>query len=273
MWIFLTIIAAFFNALWTGLSKHQLGKLTPFQFTLMFRAITALILLPPFLIDFKISGSPVFWILVLIAGLVEVVGIYSQSIGVKKDFYATFSLANTAPLFTIFIAPLILPEKINLTLIIGAVLMVFGGFIFYKINPAISIHGVIRALNAAIGGIIAKIAIGYSSGLTYPFITFVIGIWLMVLASPFRREKMNLNLFKPFTKKLFPLALFSAIATLSYYIAVQQAPITRVNPLIRINLFFGFILSYFILHERDHIKRKIIASILLVAGSVLISIS
>lgn len=273
MWIILTIIAAFFNALWTGLSKKQLGDLTPFQFTLIFRAITALILLPPFLIDFNLTSNPIFWIIVLITALLEVVGIYSQSRGVKKDFYATFSLSNMAPLFTIFIAPLILPEKINSILIFGAILMVAGGIIFYKINPTISVHGLIRALNVAISGILAKIALRYSSGYSYPFITFVIGIWLMALVSPIKKGRMDWKLFRPFTKRILPLALYSAIATLAYYLAVAQAPITRVNPLIRINLFFGFILSYYLLHERDHVKRKIIASVLLLVGSVLISIS
>lgn len=273
MWIQLTILAAFFNALWTALSKRQLGEISPFQFTLMFRAITALLLLPPFLFDFKLSSSPIFWLAVLGAGILEVIGIYSQSVGVKKDFYSTFSLANAAPLFTIFIAPIFLPEKITFILFIGAILMVAGGIIFYQIHPSISIHGIMRALSIALGGILAKIAIGYSSGLTYPFITFVIGIWIMVLVSPFKRDHINWKKFKPFTKKLLPLAIFSALATLLYYLAVEVAPITRVNPLIRINLVFGFLLSYYLLHERENVKRKIFASALILIGSLLVAIS
>lgn len=273
MWITLTIFAALFNALWTALSKKQLGELSPYQFTLMFRAITALLLLPPFLCDFKLSTSPVFWLAVLGAGALEVIGIYSQSSGVKKDFYSTYSMANTAPLFTLLIAPMVLPEKINFSLFLGAISMVIGGIIFYQINPKISIPGIMRAITAALGGILAKIAIGYSSGLSYPFITFTIGIWFMVLVSPFRQEPIDWNLFRPFTKKLLPLAIYSALATLLYYLAVELAPITRVNPLIRINLFFGFILSFYLLKEKEDIRRKIFASGLIIAGAVLISIS
>lgn len=273
MWIILVIFAAFFNALWTALSKRQLGELSPYQFTLMFRAITALLLLPPFLCDFKLSTNPIFWLAVLGAGALEVIGIYSQSSGVKKDFYSTYSLSNTAPLFTLLFAPLFLPEKINLVLFIGAISMVIGGVIFYQINPRLSIHGIIRAITTAFGGILAKIAIGFSSGLSYPFITFTIGIWFMVLVSPFRQEPIDWNLFRPFTKKLLPLAIYSAMATLLYYLAVELAPITKVNPLIRMNLFFGFILSYYLLHERGNVKRKIFASILIIIGTVLISIS
>lgn len=273
MWIILTILAAFFNALWTALSKRQLGELSPYQFTLMFRAITALLLLPSFLLDFKVSTNPVFWLAILGAGALEVIGIHSQASGIKKDFYSTYSLSNTAPLFTLMIAPALLPERISFILLLGAVSMVIGGVIFYQINPHMSVHGIIRAITAALGGILAKIAIGYSSGLSYPFVTFTIGIWFMVLINPLREEPFDWNLFRPFTKKLLPLAIFSALATLLFYLAVEMAPITKVNPLVRINLLFGFMLSYYLLKERDHIKRKILASILIIVGAILISIS
>ena len=274
MWIVLTISAAFFNALWTALSKRELGKLSPYQFTLIFRALTALFLLPAFLYDFKISTNPIFWLAILGAGALEMIGIYAQATGIKRDFYSTYSLANTSPLFTLVIAPQLLPEKVNLILVFGAIFMVSGGIIFYQLNRRFSIYGIIRAVCVALAGVLAKIAIGYSSGLTYPFITFTIGVWLMVLASPFRKqEPINWSLFRPFTKNLLPLAIISAAATLFYYVAVQLAPITRVNPLVRINLIFGFLLSYFMLNERDHLKRKIFASILVLIGTVFISLS
>ena len=273
MWIILTISAAFCNALWTALSKRQLGKISPYQFTLIFRALTTLFLLPAFLYDFKISTNPVFWLAVLGAGALEMIGIHAQAIGIKRDYYSTYSLANASPFFTLIIAPYLLPEKINLILAFGAIFMVSGGIIFYQMNRRFSIYGIIRAVCVALAGILAKIAIGYSSGLTYPFITFAIGIWLMVLASPFRQEPINWSLFKPSTKTLVPLAIVSAAATLFYYSAVQLAPITRVNPLIRVNLLFGFLLSYFMLKERDHIKRKLLAGILVIIGTIFISIS
>ena len=81
MWISLTILAAFFNALWTALSKKQLGKVTPYYFTLIFRSLTALFLLPIFLYDFKLSTNPIFWFAILGAGVLEMIGIYAQAIG------------------------------------------------------------------------------------------------------------------------------------------------------------------------------------------------
>ncbi len=273
MWIIFSILAAFFNSFWTALSKRQLGELSPYHFTLLFRTITTFILLPVFLIDFKISNNPIFWLAVIGAGTLEVVGIYFQSRGIQKDFYSTYSLSNTTPIFTLLFAPFFVSEKISFILFLGVLLMVIGGMIEYHINPRTSIYGIIRAASAAINGILAKIAIQYSSGWSYPFITFTIGILIMVLVSPLREEKIDWNLFKPFTKKLLPLSLYSAIATILYYIAVESAPITKVNPLIRINVLFGFVLSYYLLKENEHIGRKIIAGILIILGSIFIAIA
>lgn len=273
MWIILTLFAAFFNSLWTALSKRKLGELSPFHFTLIFRAITAFLLLPSFLCDFKVSSSPIFWFAVLGAGALEVIGIYAQSRGIAKDFYSTYSFSNTTPIFTLLFAPAFVAEKISFVLFIGVLCMVIGGIIEYHVHPKNAIYGIIRAISAALSGILAKIAISYSSGWTYPFITFTIGIWFMVLISPFREEPIDWNLFRPFTKKLLPLAIYSALATQLYYLAVQVAPITKVNPLIRINVLFGFILSYFLLQEKEHLLRKAIAGVLIIAGSVLIAIA
>ena len=273
MWILLTILAAFFNALWTALSKKQLGKISPYQFTIVFRSLTALVLLPTFLYDFKISTNPIFWATVLGAGILEVLGIHAQSIGVKKDFYSTYSLSNASPIFTLIIAPQILPETVNLSLVFGVIVMVAGGFIFYQMNRKFSIYGIIRAVCVASSSILAKIAIGYSSGLTYPFLAFTFGIWFMILLNPFTHTSITRLELQPFIKRIFPLAFISAIATTSYYVAIQLAPITRVNPLIRVNIVFGFLLSYFLLKERQNVRRKIIAGILIILGAIFISVS
>lgn len=273
MWIFLTIAAAFCNALWTALSKKELGRITPFQFTLIFRALTAAILFPLFLYDFKIPANHIFWIMVIGAGILEVIGIHAQSIGVKKDFYSTYSLANASPVFTLIIAPYLLPEKVNLTLIVGVIAVVAGGFIFYHIHRRFSVYGTIRAVCVAASTIMAKIAIGYSSGLTYPFLAFSIGAWFMILLTPWQEKPVDRDIFKFSFYRLLPLSCISAIATTGYYVALQLAPITRVNPLIRINIFFGFLLSYFLLKERKNLKRKIIASVLIIIGAILISLS
>lgn len=255
------------------MSKQRLGLISPYKFTLIFRSLTALFVLPVFLYDFKISNNPIFWLAILGAGVSEVIGIHVQTVGIKKDYYSTYSLANTSPIFTLIIAPYLLPERINIILVFGVTFTVIGGFIFYQINRKFSIYGIMRAVTTSITAILAKIAIGYSSGLTYPFLAFTIGVWVMVLCIPFTKEPIDWPTVKLSIRILLPLAFISAIAALSYCIAVQIGSITRVNPLMRVNLIFGFVLSYFILKEKGNIKRKILASILIIIGTIFITIS
>lgn len=273
MWIILTITAAFFNALWTALSKNKLGKISPYQFTLIFRGLTAVWLLPIFLYCFKTPANNIFWLLVLGAGILEMIGIYAQAAGISKDYYSTFSLSNTSPLFTLIIAPQVLPEKINLLLLFGVVFVVSGGFIFYQLQHKLYIYGLIRALTLAVSTVMAKIAIGYSSALTYPFLAFSIGSILMFGLNPWQQQPINRKNTSALITGLAPLAIISAVATACYYLALEQAAITKVNPLIRVNLIFGFLLSYLLLKERLDLKRKIIASLLILLGAILITIS
>ena len=273
MWIPLTITAAFFNALWTALSKNQLAKFSPYQFTMLFRGLTACWLFPIFIYTYKSPANPIFWLLVLGAGILEMIGIYAQAAGIRKDYYSTFSLSNTSPLFTLIIAPQILPEEVNLFLVFGVVFVVSGGFIFYQLQRKLYIYGLIRALTLAISTIMAKIAIGYSSALTYPFLAFMTGALFMIVLNHRQQHPVTRKNINTLLTGLAPIALISAIATVCYYLALEQAAITKVNPLIRTNLIFGFFLSYFFLKERLDIKRKIIASSLILLGAVLITIS
>lgn len=273
MWIFFTLIGAGFNALWTSLSKFRLREVPPYLFTIYLRLLAALYLLPFSILSFYVPLRWTFWLWGLCAAFFEAVGIYVQAVGVKKDFYSTYTLANTSPLFTLFIAFLILPEKINLILVIGAILIVVGGVIFYRLQGKFSVYGLIRAICSAFGGICGKIAISYSSPLFYPPIMFLAATALLLIINPLTREKINKTELKKGLKLIFFLGGFSAVATMAYYTAIDLAPVTRVNPLIRVNLIFGFIMSYFILKEREDLFWKIFGSIFILLGAVCISLS
>jgi len=272
MWILLTLIGACFNALWTSLSKFRLQQISPYSFTIYLRLLAALYLLPFSVLSFHISLGGPFWLWILSAAFFEAVGIYTQAAGIKRDFYSTYTLANTSPLFTLLIAFLILSEKINLILIIGAVLIVIGGVIFYGLQGRFSIYGLTRAICSACSGICGKIAVSYSSPLFYPPLMFLITAFLL-LVNPFARGKINRSEFRRGMRLVFFLGGFSAIATMAYYTAIDLAPVTRVNPLIRINLIFGFIMSYFILKEREDLSWKIFGSLFILLGAICISLS
>ncbi len=212
------------------------------------------------------SRVPVqFYLLGVIAGLNEGIRIFVFFAGVRRDYYSTYSLTGLSPLFVLLMAPGILQEKVNFLLVAGIFLTSAGGVIFYRLGRFMP-HGLYCAFASALSGIIAKSALRMGSPLVYPLISFVTAstfIYVimrlrgMVEEPPFSRDKVFATA---------PLSFLSFAASVLNYTAISLAPITKVNPLIRTNLLFGFVFSYFIAGEKENAMRRLIAGVLIFAG-------
>ncbi len=268
-WILLVLSAAFLNALWVSQSKKVLSGLPPDVFTFMFRGLSALLLLPTFLYDVRhhMSFDPVFLAATAMAGFLEVLRITLQSVGVKEDFYGTFSVYNTSPLFTLLLAPAVLSEKINGALIAGVVCIVVGAMTFYRMSRRVSLIGLTCAVCSGVAAVLSKVAIQRSSAYVYCFLAYFIGSSaLSVVPHQYRQfhatEGKKLQLIK-----ILPIAFYSTLATLFYYLAIGMAPVTKVNALVRTNLIFGFLLSVFFLKEKEDLVFKAVGALFILAGA------
>ncbi len=273
MWIGMVVAAAFFNALWTALSKPCLEDVSPFDFTLQFRFLTALLLLPGFLLFFEVPTDPLFWLATAGMGVLELTRITVFSSEIRKDYYSTYAVYNTSPLFTVFIAPFFLPEDITYLLVLGISAIVGGALVFYGIRR-VTIGGLFCAVAASLGGILSKFALTKSNPYFFAFTAFFIGLLIMSVSGYIKRgyilEKQGM---KNHRATIMKLAFYSFLATTLYYLAMAQAPVTRVNPLVRINLLFGFLLSYYYLREKEFWARKLTGGALVLTGGVLIALS
>lgn len=272
MWFLLTINSAFFNAIWTAFSKYDLQKISPYNFTVGLRIFTALLLFPLMLFFFELPTEPVFWIALIFAGVFEAMGIYAQSEGVKRDFYSTYSMANTAPFFTLIFAYFLIHEQINSFVILGSLSIMSGGIIFFRLKGRFLFCGILRAIGSAGVGVFSKIALQYSTPYVYPPMMFFVACFIFYF-NPMKDSKEIREVISANRKSLLLLALCSAIATFSYYTAIKLAPVTRVNPLMRINLIFGFIIGFYFLKERNDIIWKLIGSGFIFIGTVFITLS
>ncbi len=269
----MVVTAAFFNALWTALSKPCLEEISPYDFTLLFRFLTSLLLLPGFFYFFDVPTDPVFWLATVGMGTLELVRITVFSSEIRKDYYSTYAIYNTSPVFTVFLAPFFLPEQVTYLLIMGILAIVGGALVFYGIQR-VTIGGIFCAISASVGGILSKIALTKSNPFFFAFTAFFIGVVIMGTAGYLKR---GFILEKPVEKNLrlniLKLAFFSFLATTLYYMAMHQAPVTRVNPLVRLNLLFGFLLSYYYLREKEFWPRKLAGGVLVLVGGFFIAIS
>ncbi len=271
LWIPLVLLAALFNALWVALSKSLLRSIPSDLFTILFRAMTALFLFPLFIYRFQVPANKVFWLAVALAGVFESAAIIVQSIGVRKDYYATFSLANISPLFTLILAPHILHEKITFVLVMGVVFICAGVMVFFSMNWRFSLFGLSAALFSSLMNISSKVAIEITDPYFFSFLAFLIGLAVIVPFSPGMRRIKQIRFDRSMLKILALIAFVSFLATIFYNIAIDYGPITRVSSLVRINILFGFILSYRFLGERSRLRHRIPGGLCIIIGSILVT--
>jgi drug/metabolite transporter (DMT)-like permease len=270
-WIFTAVIAGFFNAFWTALSKPILKKLSPREFTLIFRFLTCLLFLPFALYQWTWPSSLKWWGITLAAGLLEGARIWLLTLGVKKDYYSTYAFYNLSPLFMVLAAPMFLGERITGTLAAGALTISIGAFVFYRIGRW-SWPGLVGALFSTAAALLSKTALADVSPFFYSFWVFGIGaLFLFPMESRWKKGGDSAGLFKTDKwKKILPIAFWSFVASLLFYTALKYAPASKVNPLFRANLLFGFLLSYFLLKEHKNWKEKALGGGLVLAGMGLV---
>jgi len=272
MWAVLVCISALCNALWTALSQRRVRQISAISFAIAFRAFTVLFLLPFFIQGFDVPREPLFWAATIASGLREAVQVVLLSVGVRRDYYATYSMYNTAPLFIILLAPRLLHEHVGLWLVVGALVIVAGGLVFYRVG-GLSVVGLLCAILSAVGAILNKMALWYSTWLFFPFLQFVVAsASLLPWGVRGRRgEDLRTACRRPGT--LLLMALLSSIAAVTYYCALQYTPATRVAPLWRINLLFAFVISYFLLREKADWQHRLTGGALILAGCILVAIA
>ncbi len=72
-------------------------------------------------------------------------------------------------------------------------------------------------------------------------------------------------------KEVLPVAFLSFIASLLFYVALKYAPVSKINPLVRANLLFGFLFSHYLLKEKEGWKSKALGGGLIMAGLLLVA--
>lgn len=266
-WIWLTLGSGVFNALWTSRVKDRVKRQGSLPFTLSMRWGVGLCLLPLALLTWK-PVPPQWWVFTVLAGLFECLSLWAMSRGMARDYFATYALSNITPFFVALGATFFLGEVLTPTVWAGTFMVVVGAlWLYYRGHW--SWWGSCAALLGTASSLCSKEVVGLGSFSAHSGIAFGLGALLM---TPWvhRPDKQGL---RGLGKDLWSnrvLILFSSTATLLFYAALQLAPLSRVSPLVRINLVVGFLLSYFHLGETSAWKSRAFGALLLLCGILLV---
>jgi len=169
MWIVLSIAGALTNAFWTSMSKPIVQDVSPLRMQLLHRLMMSCVFLVPSILLGDIPASTAFWVPMVTVGILHAARWVVVLHGVKRDYFSTYALYNTTPLFTILLAPTLLPEKFYLTVWAGIVIIIGGGWLFYR-TSRVSVHGLIGALIAAGINVLSKYALDMTNPVGFAFL-------------------------------------------------------------------------------------------------------
>jgi len=270
MWIALTLICAFVQALWMALSKRRLQTLPTLQFVLFIRLPVVALMAPVFLLGPRPDVGARFWLVTVAAAALECVRVGALARGIRRDYYATFSLFNMAPVFVLLAAPHVIGERVT-PLVVGGVLCVaVGGLVFYRAGRFVA-AGFVAAVAQGVGTTICKLCLSLSNPTYFMFIIFGLSTAMLLAAETVRSGlKPTARSYRKNAKQTLPIGLLNFVSIATYMFALNAAPATHFAVLFRTSLIFGFVLSLILLKEREGWRSKLAGAGLILAGSVFI---
>jgi len=271
MWIALATGAALGNALWTALSKPVLQGIPPLRMVLILRLVVSAIFLVPLLAIRGIPSSAGFWLLVAAIGVLQAVRWVTIMHGVRVNYFSTYAMYNTAPLFTLLIAPASLPERFGAAVWIGVAAIIGGAFLFYR-TSRLSVYGLVGAVLTALINILGKHGVNQVHPLVFLFFMSASPAVVLLIAHGFlSRSEPTSPPWSRELRQLAPLALITAVSGVLFFYALWLDTATRVTAAARTNLIFGFLLSYLMLKEKSQWQWKLAGTALIVAGTVAVA--
>lgn len=284
LWIFLGLLSAFFDATRLALSKRIVSASDEF----VVAVIPKLLMIPFFILWLLFVPmpelKPIFWVVVAIvvitATVLNILIIYAIKV---SPLSATVPFASFSPIFLLIWSPIILKENPGLMGVIGVILGLVG---VYVLNISQSKEGLlepfkailkekgslIMLITAFVFGItltIEKIGILNSDPIFYLIVT-QIGIALLSIPVMLYKSKDYKLKIKKDWKALFVIGIITTLALVAQFTAVKTALVPYVISLKRVAALFGVIYGG-VMFKEQRIKERIIGTIIIVSGVILIA--
>ncbi len=285
LWFSLAILATIAIAFFAILSKYLLKgeKVDPIAYGGLIQAIVGgYCLLILVFTGFHVVINPTSLLLTLLVGFLYALASATYYTAMKHmEVSRLVIILSLEGLFTQVTAFLFLKEPFTEKKIIAATLVVFSvllvSFSSKTLSLAFSRYDLLAVANGAIFSITSLIdsflVNNYYSPLTYQAVNFLLPAGLMLII--FRKNAKNIpHLFN--WRKKTPLLLATAFLLFLTYVATLNAynlggEVSRVVPIMGTQTIIVVILEFFILKERQNLGRKVLSSLLAVAGVYLLA--
>ena len=286
LWVLLSLMTAFFDSLKYVFSKEGLKNLDEYVVALSLSLFALPFLLPLlFFIEIPILGKNFLWALICLVLLnITTTILYVKAIKVS-DLSLTVPMLAFTPLFLLFTSPLLVGEFPTFLGLIGVLLIVFGA---YELNIKKRKLGYLEPFKALVkekgprlmllvafiwsfSSNIDKIGIQNSSPIFWIIATRSLIAPIMILIVMYKSKKKLMNVFQNY-KKLLPVGLSVSLVLIFQMIALNLTLVSYVIAIKRTSIIFSVLFGFLIFKEKG-IKERLIGSIIMVVGVILITLS
>ncbi|MFH1423469.1 MAG: EamA family transporter [Candidatus Nealsonbacteria bacterium] len=285
MWFILGILSGLFFALQSMISKKALEGVNHYLVAFAYAAFS----LPYFLVAlFWMDLSPLnpnFWWAAAATSTLNVIAIVLLMKALRiGELSLTMPFLSFTPIFLILTSNLMLKESPGLMGIAGIILIVAGAYAL-EVKRSGGIAGPFRAFLKNRGGQLVllvafiyaissnldKITVQNSDPFTRNIVVLALMTLMLFLLIQFKSEQ-KLTAIKPKLGILLIAGLFAALTLLAQMTALTLNIVPYIISLKRTSALFCVILGFIAFKERN-IKPKLLGSILMVIGVILISLS
>lgn len=284
-WFVFALVGAFSNAIFNYTIKRIMEDIDPFillAWTYLFGGFfLSLILFSHGIPDIGPSFISTLFI-IIVMGIVSLT-LYFYSIKIT-DLSLCIPMLSFTPVFLIFTSPLLLAESPSIMGIVGICCIVIGAYLisysgknnylppFYEIgkNKGVILMLIVAFL-FAVGVNFDKMLVMQSDPLFSATAEFLAFGFVFIIISGIKFRTINLIQRKNVIPFLFT-GLILTIEALSINYAYTLAIVPYVISVKRISILFSVILGGILLNEKD-LKRRLVASSMMVFGAVIIAFS
>ena len=274
LWIYLTLIAYFVNAIAFVIDKHLLSSSLPRPFAYAF-GVSILSILVMLLVPFGVAWFGVQYFLTsFMSGVAFFIALFFlyKSIKLSDVSIASINVATLSAIFTYIFSAFILKEKLGTNNELAFVFLVLGILFLGMIKRDIFRYSILAGLFFGLSMVLLKWAFNYSdfvNGIFWTRTGFV-GLALIMLVFPQARREISNSLKNAPRSSLFMFILNKIVAGVGFltlYYAIQLGNVSLVNALLGVQFFFIFILVFIFgkifPNVAENITRKILIEKLL----------
>lgn len=281
----LGILFALGAALSSGVEKilrrHVAIKVDILTYAFLFNLIAAMVMLPFYLRNFEIPSSTISWTLLIIPSILFAGTTFFMFQGAKRvEASVAAPISRVKLLIALAIAVIFLKETLNVTKVMGT-LIVFFGLVFLSNKKAgkvidftnIGVYFILISVTiTATAHIFEKAGLSYLNPEIYAFSVYFIP---MLIFLPFFIAK-KVSLKEIYNNRFWSLTLTAVLSASFHYLILNAftfAEASVVIPIVELSNLVAVIGGITFLREREHIPKKLIVMVVILIGAILVGLS